>query len=54
MLPMPPALAYGQELVVGVDGRQRGYAAKRGSRPLIGVTAGVFQSVPQWSRRRSR
>jgi CubicO group peptidase (beta-lactamase class C family) len=30
------------------------YAAKRGSRPLIGVAGGVFQSTPQWSRRRSR
>jgi hypothetical protein len=26
---------------------RRLYAAKRGSRPLIGVAVGVFQSVPQ-------
>ena len=36
------------------DGLTRLYAAKRGSRPLIGVTGGVFQSVPQCRRRRSR
>ncbi len=30
------------------------YATKRGERPLIGVAVGVCQSVPQWSRSRSR
>jgi len=42
---------------VGVGGDpedMRLYAAKRGSRPLIGVTAGVCQWTPQCSRRRSR
>jgi hypothetical protein len=30
------------------------YATERGSRPLIGVTAGVCQLTPQCSSRRSR
>jgi DNA replication protein DnaC len=30
------------------------YATKRGNRPLIGVTGGVCQVVPQCSSRRSR
>jgi hypothetical protein len=39
---------------IGDEPQNRLYAAKRGSRPLIGVARTVFQSIPQCRSRRSR